>query len=98
VGLDLAVPKMVSREDDPPPPLDPVPQATPASTSPVAEDHLAQFPTVTEAVEVARVDEALMVWFGQVPVMLPMLVPATRPGEDNPVPPFATGRIEDLLK
>ena len=35
---------------------------------------------------------ALMVWLGQVPVMLPILVPAISPGLVTPVPPFTTGR------
>ena len=36
--------------------------------------------------------EALIVWFGHVPVML-TLVPATRAGVVVPVPPFATGSV-----
>ena len=36
--------------------------------------------------------DALIVWLGQVPLMV-TLVPATKLGEDEPVPPDATGNI-----
>ena len=36
--------------------------------------------------------DAFIVWLGQVPLMV-TLVPATKLGEDEPVPPDATGNI-----
>ncbi len=69
----------------------------PVSIIPVAVENWAQWPAVTEPVELTKLADALMVWFGQVPVMLPILVPATSPGVEVPVPPFATGKIPATL-
>ena len=67
--------------------------------------------TITEAVveplDIARAElppppdtcvAALIVWLGHDPVIDVILVPAIRPGDAVPVPPFGTGKIFDLLK